>query len=166
MQSIDVTGLSQKDMEKVGHEPMDVEVDNGVARPVIKKRERKPVDVRSTKKNMRLIELYGEHIFNKYGQLNYNHYDPVKILAKLIRQDRNAQAWTIRAMGPRLARILLEEVLPGSDLKGKTKDKLDRILRKALEKKPSAAAIKKSKRTSTKTKPKKKEVVEIKDDKL
>jgi hypothetical protein len=150
MQAIDVTGMSQKEMSKVGHESMDVEIHDGIARP-IKKRERRPVDVRGTKKNMRLKELYGDHIFNKYGQLNYAHYDPVKILAKLNRQDRHAQQWTIKAMGPKLAKVLLEEVLPGSDLKGKTKDRLDRLLRKSLERKSTKpVAIKRTKKPATK----------------
>lgn len=157
MQAVDVTNMSNKEIEKVGTAPMDVELVDGIAIP-LQKRSAKQIGVRSTKKNLKLINDYGEKIFNKYGQLNLGAYDPRKLLQKINRQDPKTQKWTLKSAGPKLIQVMLEEVLPGSDLKGKTKDRLDKILRKALSTGSKRAGAKKRTVENTTAHKKKKEI--------
>lgn len=129
MLAVDVSDMTHEEREEIGTKAMDVEVGPRGIATVPKKKRKQPITlIAPSQKNKKLLDDYGESIFNKYGAMNYNIYPPSKTLAILARKDKDSQKWFLDELGEKLCATLLYNVLPGSRLKGKTKNELGKVL--------------------------------------
>ena len=146
MDPVDVTGLSEEQVEAVEAGKIPMEKDReGILRPVptVRKitiplpggKKVKEVLVRSTKQNQKLLAKYGDKIFNMDGKVNYKAMPIDDLCKKITRRSLRSQLDLFDNLGEKFTKSLLKKV-PKTSLKLKSKEKLKNNIRKYLGWKP------------------------------
>jgi len=139
MQAIDITGMSQKEVDQLEKNPSRMELDeNGIAYPKSNKglkmmkpasQERMVVNVKDTEKNRKLIQRFGERIIDNHGKVDYKKFPSDELLKRMVRRKGDSRENLMEQLGKPFCKKLLEKI-PKSDLKLQTKKELKRAIRK------------------------------------
>lgn len=171
MEAVDITGLSEEQVEDVeaGKIPMEKDKE-GVLRPVpsVRKitiplpggKKIKEVLVKSTKQNQKLLAKYGEKIFTMDGKVNYKAMPLDDLCKKITRRNVRSQMDLFDNLGEKFTKSMLKKISKTS-LKLKSKEKLKNNIRKFLGWKPEKTSTQKTKeKKEKKVKANKSEVAE------
>lgn len=168
MQAIDVTGLSQKEIDDLEKNPSRMELDdNNIAHPLKRNGTKvKPltigdrtivVNVKDTDKNRKLKEKFGEKIFNSQGKIDYRKFPSDEILKRMVRRKGDSRENLMEQLGVPFCKKLLDKI-PKSDLKLQTKKELKRAIRKYAGMPAEKSAKQKRKEKETKATKKSKKI--------
>lgn len=141
MQAVDVTGLSEREIEAIEKGERRIEMgDNGIAQPAQQKKVKKmlvtndsivPIKVKDTKKNRQMLAKYGDRVFDGNGKVNYKKLPTEVLLGKLVRRKGDSRRNLLEILDKPFCRKLLDKI-PKSELKYKSKNELKKNIRKFL----------------------------------
>ena len=133
MQAIDITDMTEKEIEALDNPPsnMDVERPKGKAKPLTLGGSDgvKVVNVRDTEKNRKLIGRFGVKIIDNHGKIDYRKFPTDELLKRMVRRKGDSRENLMEQLGVSFCKKLLDKI-PRSDLKLQTKKELKRSIRK------------------------------------